>query len=732
MASFDSYVANVRILAGDAEAVLDVAEGAELGAEAAERVLNLPGNIASYLHRQADTVDLPDALVSVLGRLPYGIGFAIRQLNSVSNTVGYTIDRQAAVFDALDAAWEPAQRSAEAATIYFEALLPTRMTFEAVVENQLEEADLLEDFMAGQTLPSFTELGTRMEAYGARVRPWAEARDALLGPARAAVAAMDAAIAAISDILSDYDEVQDIVEEALAVFTTAAGIARDIYNSLNITVEIWPVPAFNLIDAIASISDFVGFVQSAIEDIVVGILDRLGFDTNIFGGVQDEIDAILDPLFSTFAAIGSAAAELVATVTDAIPDMVDTIDELFLALGEAIGLGTLFASETVMEAPDGAGAETVGAVGEDAIFGTAGDDTILGGGSRDFLFGGDGADRLAGQSGSDEMFGGAGADTFLLGGGNDYADGGTGLDMAVLGVGRTGVTVIDAGPLLRLVSREGSDTFIRVEEFMLNGRTWTVQELREGADARVVTGGPGDNRLLGTDGDDTFFGNAGDDTMIGGAGGDAYDGGAGIDEVSYETSTRSVRIDLQNPRFLYGDAVGDTFTGVEIFRTGDMIDQLRGDAGANIFYGGGSTDRLYGRAGDDFLFGQAGTDALYGGLGADRMTGGSDARRDRYIYFNMAESGVGAGSRDIITDFVPGEDRIEISRLDADLTQGLKQRFTFVGDDPFSGMPGELGYRHEGGDTVVQADVDGDAVPDFEILLRGQLTLAEGDFFLGA
>lgn len=250
----------------------------------------------------------------------------------------------------------------------------------------------------------------------------------------------------------------------------------------------------------------------------------------------------------------------------------------------------------------------------------------------------------------------------------------------------------------------------------------------EGAD--VLAGYGGNDTLEGGGGDDTLSGGAGNDMLDGGAGADHLDGGAGYDVVSYASASRSVRVDLQNDQFMYNDAVGDTFSNVEAFSTGNYADQLRGDSGDNELYTGGLSDRLYGRAGNDTLHGEGGADALYGGMGADTMTGGEGDRRDRFIYFNMAETGVGAANRDVITDFVSGEDRIEISRFDADLTQGLKQRFDFVGSNFFSGQAGELRYGHTATTTVIMGDVDGDRVADFEIELTGVMDLSESDFLL--
>ncbi len=255
----------------------------------------------------------------------------------------------------------------------------------------------------------------------------------------------------------------------------------------------------------------------------------------------------------------------------------------------------------------------------------------------------------------------------------------------------------------------------------------------------VRTGGPGNDRLDGTPGFDTLRGGAGDDTLVGRQGDDVLDGGPGADRLfggegrdvaSYESATRSVRVDLENDRFMFGDAVGDTFVSIEAFQTGRFADQLRGDAGANDFSTGAFSDRLYGRGGDDILNGEGGADALYGNSGADVMTGGSGAQRDRFIYFQVSDTGVGAGNRDVITDFVSGRDRIEISRFDADATRGGNQAFTFIGNDPFSNRPGELRYGVEDGFIVVQGDLTGGGAPDFDIELRGTPSVDAGDFLL--
>ncbi len=274
-------------------------------------------------------------------------------------------------------------------------------------------------------------------------------------------------------------------------------------------------------------------------------------------------------------------------------------------------------------------------------------------------------------------------------------------------------------------------------------------EARAGDD--VIGGFDGDDTLLGGSGDDTLRGGSGDDTMFGGIGNDRIagaetsgtsadrlDGGDGIDTADYGDALGRVLVDLQNDvrgagfaRFFdEGAAAGDTFISIENVIGSDFADNLRGDANDNVLEGGAVSDRLYGRAGDDTLDGGTGVDALYGNLGADVMTGGPDLRGDRFIYFSMNETGVGAGNRDIITDFQTGLDRIEIRRFDADTTQGGRQGFDFVADAAFTNTAGELRYAQTGGNTIVQGDVNGDGLADFEIELTGIINLVEGDFLI--
>ena len=72
----------------------------------------------------------------------------------------------------------------------------------------------------------------------------------------------------------------------------------------------------------------------------------------------------------------------------------------------------------------------------------------------------------------------------------------------------------------------------------------------------------------------------------------------------------------------------------------------------NNINGGTGADSLTGGAGDDTIDGGGGSDNITGGQGSDILTGGAGA--DIFI-FNAGDG------TDVITDFTPGEDLIELS-----------------------------------------------------------------------
>ncbi len=111
--------------------------------------------------------------------------------------------------------------------------------------------------------------------------------------------------------------------------------------------------------------------------------------------------------------------------------------------------------------------------------------------------------------------------------------------------------------------------------------------------------------------------------------------------LGYSTSAQVLVGDVgQRPNVQVGTDAGET-----LFARSDV----EGRGGNDRIFGSNEADRLDGGEGDDFIRGNGGDDYLIGGAGADTF------------------SFVDAWGRDVVEDFGPGEDRIEIDVAFADL-----------------------------------------------------------------
>ena len=243
-----------------------------------------------------------------------------------------------------------------------------------------------------------------------------------------------------------------------------------------------------------------------------------------------------------------------------------------------------------------------------------------------------------------------------------------------------------------------------------------------------LNGGKDNDTLYGLDGNDVLYGESGNDRIVGGIGADRMIGGTGNDTYWVDT-IRDQTIETARGGH---DRVIASQTGVvlqsnveDIVLTGALSLSAVGNSLGNTITGNGASNVLKGMGGDDTIRGSGGNDVLQGGAGRDILSGGDGV--DRFV-FRKGETGIGA-ARDIVSDFRNGIDRIDLSPFDANSTLAGNQRFSYIQTLEFSAA-GQVRTERSGVHLILEGDVNGDNVADFQILLRGLKTLWTGDLIL--
>ncbi|MGE8322866.1 MAG: M10 family metallopeptidase C-terminal domain-containing protein, partial [Pseudomonas sp.] len=150
-----------------------------------------------------------------------------------------------------------------------------------------------------------------------------------------------------------------------------------------------------------------------------------------------------------------------------------------------------------------------------------------------------------------------------------------------------------------------------------------------------------------------------------------------------------------------------------------------GNSLANTLTGNSAANVLYGGVGNDILSGGAGNDRLGGGAGKDVLTGG--VGNDIFDFNALSETGLTSTSWDVISDFVRGSDKIDLSTLDANTaTTGNDAFREIIGNTSAFSSPGQLKVAN----GVIYGNTDVDNTAEFAIQLIGVTSLATSDFIL--
>jgi trimeric autotransporter adhesin len=310
----------------------------------------------------------------------------------------------------------------------------------------------------------------------------------------------------------------------------------------------------------------------------------------------------------------------------------------------------------------------VGGSKADLLVGNAGDDVLQGRGGNDLLLGGTGTDTYIYQAGDglDTILDRDGNGSILmngqtLAGGAQYGDSRVSRDAlgrvyTNVGGGRLvidGNIIIEGWSAGKLgLNMTGSPAVVPADNYVagtsqsntLTG-TGAADQVEGYESSDILIGGMGNDRiygdaqvsdadaiasgnaplgsvsrgdwLTGGGGDDTIVGSAASDVLMGGGGKDLLIGGAGDDDIRGDGDWTAANYSWT----VYWEIVGVNSTRVYTSTTaeGTLYPQ---DAAADLIYGGSGDDTVFAGAGNDVVFGEDDRDTLFGADGNDVLIGG--------------------------------------------------------------------------------------------------------------
>lgn len=189
--------------------------------------------------------------------------------------------------------------------------------------------------------------------------------------------------------------------------------------------------------------------------------------------------------------------------------------------------------------------------GIEAVFGSSLNDTMIGG---------EAADNLLGSLGDDSLLGGAGNDILQPSNGLDTVIAGDGNDLIFIAAGSQNDS-IDGGNGTDALNFSGTSSNSSISVDLIAGRAidglgsaYTLSGIEN------ISGGTGNDTLVGGYGAESFFGNNGQDSLIGGDGDDTLSGGNSADTLIAGAGADSLSGDAGND-WLYSTGDGDVLSG---------------------------------------------------------------------------------------------------------------------------------------------------------------------------
>jgi serralysin len=197
----------------------------------------------------------------------------------------------------------------------------------------------------------------------------------------------------------------------------------------------------------------------------------------------------------------------------------------------------------------------------------------------------------------------------------------------------------------------------------------------------------------------------------------------GRDTLNFSGYSASSVINLNDGTF---SNVGGLIKNVSI-AAGAMIENATGGSGNDYLRGNEVSNRLLGGGGNDTLVGGFARDVLIGGSGADD-----------FDFNSIAETGKKPATRDVIADFTHNSDDIDLKTIDANGSAFGNTAFKFLNAKgaAFTGVKGQLHWSQinvsgtANDKTIIEGDINGDRQADFQIEIRGLVTLSSADFIL--